>query len=142
MSTSDPTPVSKVTPGLANLPSGLDANAGLPAGIPSPAELSRLANEIFNELPQELQLPVAKAAATVLPPSSAFTGNPYAAVPPPTIPAVPGLLAGLTDAQSGTFVAVPDRNIAPDPRTPVPSATRRSIPGTLPGAVGSPAWRR
>jgi hypothetical protein len=140
MSTSDPTPASKVTPGSANLPSRLDSSAELPAGIPTPAELARLANEMFNELPQELQLPVAKAAATVLPPNSAFTGNPYAAVPSPTAPAVPGLLAGLTEAQPGAFVAVPDRNVAPDLSTPVQSATRPPVQGGGIDPYASPAF--
>lgn len=129
MSTSDPTSALKGTPLPAHLPSGLDASGGLPAGVPSPAELARLANEVFNELPQELQLPVAKAAAVVLPPNSAFTGNPYAAVPSPTAPAIPGLLAGLIDAQPKAFVATPDRNVAPDLRTPVPSVSRPTVPG-------------
>src|ERR1035437_397335 len=122
MSTSDPTPASKVTPGSANLPSRLDSSAELPAGIPTPAELARLANEMFNELPQELQLPVAKAAATVLPPNSAFTGNPYAAVPSPTAPAVPGLLAGVTAAQPRAFLGGAGRNGGPDPSTPTQGA--------------------
>ena len=87
MSTSEPASASVVTPETPNWSSGLDSSQGLPAGAPSPAELTRLANEIFNALPQELQLPAAKAAAAVLPPNSAFTGNPYAAVPAPTAPA-------------------------------------------------------
>jgi hypothetical protein len=37
----------------------------------------------------------------VLPPNSAFSGNPYAAVPSPTAPAVPGLVARLAIAQPG-----------------------------------------
>jgi len=129
MSTSSPTPVSGESPDSANWVSGLGPGAGLPAGIPSPAELARVANEIFNALPQELQLPAAKAAATVLPPNSAFTGNPYAAVPSPTAPAVPGLLAGLTEAQPALFVATPDRNVAPDLRSPAPSTPRLAVPG-------------
>ena len=74
-------PASNVISDPANWATGLDASAGLPAGIPAPAELARLANEMFNALPEELQLPAAKAAAAVLPPNSAFTGNPYAGVP-------------------------------------------------------------
>jgi cysteine desulfurase/selenocysteine lyase len=88
-----------------------------------------VANEIFNALPQELQLPAAKAAAAILPPNSAFTGNPYAAVPNPTAPAVPGLLAGLTEAQPAAFVATPERNTVPDLRSPAPSAPRPAVPG-------------
>jgi hypothetical protein len=67
MSTSDPTPGSNLISDPANLATGLDASAGLPAGIPTPAELAQLANEMFNALPSELQLPAAKAAAAVLP---------------------------------------------------------------------------
>jgi cysteine desulfurase/selenocysteine lyase len=129
MSTSDPTPGSNLISDPANLATGLDASASLPAGIPTPAELAQLANEMFNALPSELQLPAAKAAAAVLPPNSAFTGNPYAAVPSPTAPAVPGLLASMTEAQPGVLVAAPERNIAPELRSPVPSASRPAVPG-------------
>ena len=129
MSTSDPTPAAKLTPNPANWVTELDASAGLPAGIPAPAELARLANEMFNALPQELQLPAAKVAAAVLPPNSAFTGNPYAAVPSPTAPAIPGLAADVTEAQPGAFLATPDRNIAPNPRLNAPSAPRPAVPG-------------
>ena len=129
MSTSEPASASVVTPETPNWSSGLDSSQGLPAGAPSPAELTRLANEIFNALPQELQLPAAKAAAAVLPPNSAFTGNPYAAVPAPTAPAIPGLLGSFTEATPGAFTATPDRNAAPDARSNAPSAPRPAVPG-------------
>jgi cysteine desulfurase / selenocysteine lyase len=129
MSTSDPAPGLRLTPDPASWTTGLDASGGSPAGIPSPVELTRMANEIFNALPQELQLPAAKAAAAILPPNSAFTGNPYAAVPSPTVPAVPGLLAGLTEATPGAFTTAPDRNAAPEPRSNAPSASRPTVPG-------------
>jgi len=86
-------------------------------GVLSPSEVARIANELFSALPGELQLPAAAAARVALPPNSAFTGNPYAAVPSPTVPAAPGLLASLTDLQSGSYVSTPDRSIAPDLRT-------------------------
>jgi cysteine desulfurase/selenocysteine lyase len=85
-----------------------------------------MANEIFNALPEPLQAPAATAAAAVLPPNSAFSGNPYAAVPSPTAPAVPGLLASLADAQPGAFVATPDRSIVPDLHQP---AATPAVPG-------------
>ena len=128
MSTSDPT-ASVVTPETPHSSSGLDLSPGLPADAPSPAELTRLANEIFNALPGELQLPAAKAAATVLPPNSAFSGNPYAAVPAPTAPAIPGLLGSFTDAAPGAFTTTPDRNAAPDLRSNAPSTPRTAVPG-------------
>jgi cysteine desulfurase/selenocysteine lyase len=76
-----------------------------------------MANEIFNELPDEQQHLAATVAKTVLPPNSTFSGNPYAAVPAPTVPAIPGLLASVTEAQTGTYVATPERSIAPDARS-------------------------
>lgn len=113
----------------------LNAEEGIFPGVPSPAELSRIANELFNALPSELQLPAAAAARFVLPPNSAFTGNPYAAVPGPTVPAFPGLGAGLTDLQSGSYVSTPNRSIAPDARfatsTPV-QPTGRPGQGAVP----------
>jgi cysteine desulfurase/selenocysteine lyase len=83
--------------------------------------LARLANALFNALPDETQPPVATAAQTVLPPNSAQTGNPYAAVPGPSVPAFPGQVGILVDAQRDLqpvgFVDIPDRAIAPDVRS-------------------------
>jgi len=109
-------------------------------GILSPAELSRLANEMFQALPEELQQPGTVAARTVLPANSAFTGNPYAAVPGPTAPAVPGLGAGVADAQAGQFVPHPQRAIAPEVRQSVPGAPTPTGPsfGGAPWGPGAP----
>jgi cysteine desulfurase/selenocysteine lyase len=117
MSTSDRTPVSTAVPGTGSWGAALPGSESVPPGILSPTELSRIANELFTALPDELQQPAIAAARAVLPPNSAFTGNPFAAVPSPTAPAAPGILASLTEAQPGTFVATPDRSIVPDTRS-------------------------
>ena len=117
MSTSDRTLVSTAAPG----------SEGVIPGVLSPAELSRMANELFSALPDELQQPAVTAARVLLPPNSAFTGNPYAAAPSPTAPAVPGILAGLTEVQPGAFVATPDRSIVPDTRSSASAAP--AVPG-------------
>jgi len=78
---------------------GLRGSEGFAHGLPSPAELARLANALFNALPEDAQPPATTAAQAVLPSSSAQTGNPYAAVPAPTAPAVPGPVGLLVDAQ-------------------------------------------
>jgi hypothetical protein len=109
---------------------GLNPGDGAAAGGLSPSEVARIANELFNALPGELQLPAAAAARVALPPNSAFTGNPYAAVPSPTVPAVPGLLASLADLQSGSYGSTPDRSIAPDTRSAV------SVPASSAGRSG------
>ncbi|MEI9969498.1 MAG: family 2A encapsulin nanocompartment cargo protein cysteine desulfurase [Terracidiphilus sp.] len=129
MSTSNPTPTPEGRAESARWASGLGPGAALPAGVPSPAELTRLANEIFNALPQDAQLPAAKAAAAVLPPNSAFSGNPHSAVPGPTAPAVPGLLAGLADPTTQPFVTTPDRNTTPDLRSNAAAPPHPTIPG-------------
>ena len=133
MSTSEQLPLSTGIPETANWATPLHASEGLTPGLPTPAELGRIANELFNALPGSLQQPVASAAAVVLPPNSAFSGNPYAAVPSPTAPAVPGaasgVLASAADAQPGPFVATPDRSIAPDLRPAAPAAPVSTIPG-------------
>jgi len=122
MSTSEQTrlPGSPAT-GPGGLPGGFIQPAS-EVGLLSPAELSRMANEMFNALPDELQQPATVAARVVLPANSAFSGNPFAALPGPTAPAVPGLLASLADAQPGQFVAHPDRSVAPEVRQSVPAA--------------------
>jgi cysteine desulfurase/selenocysteine lyase len=99
----------------------------------SPSQIARLANALFNALPDDAQQHASAAARVVLPPNSAFSGNPYAAVPAPTVPAVPGLAAELTEAAPGAFVSVADRSIAPDVRTPVPPTPGSAFPiGALP----------
>ena len=121
-----------------SLVNGLNASDGAVPGGLTPAELARIANELFNALPSELQLPAAAAARVALPPNSAFTGNPYAAVPSPTVPAAPGLLASLTDLQSGSYVSTPDRTIAPDARSAVSApAPQSGRPGQ--GDASAPA---
>jgi cysteine desulfurase/selenocysteine lyase len=111
-----------------NWGAGVHAVEGAALGIPAPAELARMANELFNALPQPLQQPVVAGAAALLPPNSAFTGNPYAAVPSPNAPAFPGLLAGLSEAHAGPFVSAPERSAAPNLRTDAP-VTGVAVPG-------------
>jgi len=128
MSTSEQPPIADSNPATAV--NGLNPGDGAAAGGLSPSEVARIANELFNALPGELQLPAAAAARVALPPNSAFTGNPYAAVPSPTVPAVPGLLASLADLQSGSYGSTPDRSIAPDTRSAV------SVPASSAGRSG------
>src|ERR1035438_24104 len=97
MSTSDPLLASAAAPQEGNWTTALHGSQGLAPGIVSPAQLARMANEMFHALPDEFQPPATALAASALPPNSAFSGNPYSAVPSPTAPAVPGMLAGLTE---------------------------------------------
>jgi cysteine desulfurase/selenocysteine lyase len=92
-----------------------------------------MANEIFNELPDEQQHLAVTTARAVLPPNSAFSGNPFAAVPSPTAPAVPGVLAPLSEALMGNYLASPERSIAPDARS-----SASAFPA-VPGGGVSPA---
>jgi cysteine desulfurase/selenocysteine lyase len=132
MSTSEQFPVPAASPDAADWLVGLNGSDRIAPGIISPAQLARIANGIFNELPGEQQHLAATAARAVLPPNSAFTGNPYAAVPTPTAPTVPGVLAPLSDPLAGNYLATPDRSIAPDVKAPA-SATP-----TVPGGGVSP----
>jgi len=129
MSTSEPSPISTVLPDAGDWTTGLHGSEAIAPGILSPSQLARVANEMFNALPEALQQPAAAAAAAVLPPNSAVSGNPYAAVPSPTAPAVPGLVASLAEAQPGAFVATPDRSILPAVRQPALAATAPAVPG-------------
>ena len=131
--------------GATELDLGLGASPG--SGVLSPTELARMANVMFQSLPDEIQQPAITAARSILPPNSAFTGNPYAAVPSPTAPLLPGLLAEVNDAKPQTFVSSPDRSIAPDVRGPVPSvpppsATNASttIPAGIPTTQTAPTY--
>jgi len=102
-----------------------------------------MANDLFNALPDEIQHPAIAAARAVLPANSAFSGNPYAALPSPTAPAVPGILSGFAELQPGPFVATPDHSLPPDvrsgatvPTTPTGSQAGR---GAGPAFQGGPA---
>ncbi|MGA2652845.1 MAG: family 2A encapsulin nanocompartment cargo protein cysteine desulfurase [Terracidiphilus sp.] len=140
MSTSEPALTGAIpsrAPDVNAQAAGLHAGEGLSPGILSPAELARMANELFNALPNEIQQPAITAARVVLPANSAFSGNPYAAVPSPTPPAVPGLLAGLVELQPGPFVPTPDHGLPPDARS---NATVPAAPvGSQAGRAAAPA---
>ena len=135
MSTSDRTLTSTALPETGGWAAALPVSEGAPPGVLSPAELARIANELFAALPDEIQQPLVAAASVVLPPNSAFTGNPYAAVPSPTAPAAPGILASQAEAQPGTIVAAPERSIAPDTRSSASAAP--AVPGS---GVAAPAF--
>ncbi len=146
MSTSDPS-LPLTTPEAGNWDAGFGGSNVLTSGLPSPAELSRLANAIFNALPEESQSPVVTAANAVLPPNSAQSGNPYAALPGPTAPAVPGQVGILVDEERALrpfgFVDIPDRSIAPDLRsaTVVPALPAKpAFPGSAVNPSGVPAF--
>jgi hypothetical protein len=133
MSTSEAASSLPGTPDASGLAAGLHSSEAAPTGVISPSQIARLANEFFNALPDELQQPLAVAARLALPPNSAFTGNPYAAVPAPTAPAVPGLAATVIDSLPGAFVDRPDRAIAPDLRPSAPSAPPYALPVGISG---------
>jgi cysteine desulfurase/selenocysteine lyase len=128
MSTSEQLLVAAASPTTA----GLRGSDQIAPGVISPAQLARMANDIFNELPEEQQHLAATAARAVLPPNSAFTGNPFAAVPSPTAPAVPGLLANVFDSLPVTSIAAPERSFAPDAKSSLSQAP------TVPGGGVSP----
>ena len=148
MSTSDQTPASAGVAETGGWAAGLPGSAEAASGVLSPAELARMANELFRALPDEVQQSAATAARAALPSNSAFTGNPYAAIPSPTTPAIPGIASGLIDASPKPVIPHPERGVAPDLRpsvlpvqaqpAPVSSAPVQSVPGTSPSAIPVP----
>ncbi len=143
MSTSEQSLVAPAIPEANSAGPGLPASASIAPGIPSPAELARMANALFNALPDEAQQPAVSAARATLPANSAFSGNPYAAVPSPTPPAFPGIFAGFAELQPGPFVATPDHSLQPDAR-PSPSAPASPVSsqagiGAAPASAPAPA---
>jgi cysteine desulfurase / selenocysteine lyase len=131
MSTSEPSLGTPVVLETVSGGAGLPGRASAVPGVLSPVELTRIANDLFNALPDEIQQPATTAARSLLPANSAFSGNPYAAVPSPTAPAVPGILAGFAELQPGPFVAIPDHSVPPDVRstTSAPAAPAGSQVG-------------
>jgi cysteine desulfurase / selenocysteine lyase len=127
MSTSDRTPVSTAVPDTSLVSTVLPGSEGIGPGILLPAELARMANEFFHALPEALQPHVATVASAVMPPNSAVSGNPYASVPSPAAPAVPGLLASFAEVQPAPVQPAPDRGVAPDMRNTAP-ATSATVP--------------
>ena len=144
MSTSEQALVTPAAPEVASGDLGLLGSEARDSGILSPVELARMANEMFNALPDEIQQPAITAARVMLPANSAFSGNPYAALPNPTAPAVPGILAGFTELQPSGFIPVPDRSAPPDvqPSASAPGApvSSQAGPGTAPAVPADPAF--
>ncbi len=137
MSTSEQSLVTPPTPTANGTAPGLPGSAGIAPRVLSPAELARMANAMFNALPDEVQQPALTAARAVLPANSAFSGNPYAAIPGPTAPAVPGILASFAELQPGPFVATPDHSVPSDARS---SASAPAAPaGSQAGHGAAPA---
>ena len=152
MSTSESSLGAFVIPEVDSTGAGLPGSAGIAPGILSATELARMANAMFNALPDEAQQPAIAAARMVLPANSAFSGNPYAAVPSPTAPAVPGLLAGFAELQPAGFaelqpagfVATPDRSAPTDLRssavTPAAPIGSQAGRGAAPAVPPDPAF--
>ena len=137
MSTSEQSLGASVIPEASSSGVGLPGSASAVPGVLSPAELARMANAMFNALPDEVQQPAIPAARAVLPANSAFSGNPYAAAPSPTAPATPGILAGFAELQPGAFVATPDHSVPPDVRS---NASAPAAPvSSQAGRVAAPA---
>ena len=140
MSTSNP--VLLTTPETSGPGTGFPGSELLAPGLPSPAELARIANALFQGIPEEAQPTVVSAAQTALPSNSAQTGNPWAALPAPTAPAFPGQAGFPVDEERALrpagHVDIPDRNIAPDLRS---ESAAPELPVTLarPGAVATPS---
>jgi hypothetical protein len=134
MSTSEPALSTAAIPNANSAAQGLPASAGITPGVLSPAELARMANEMFNALPDEVQQPAIAAAGIVLPANSAFSGNPYAAVPGPTVPAVPGILAGFAELPANGLNPIPDRSVQPDVRS---SASAPAAPVSSRAGLGA-----
>jgi cysteine desulfurase/selenocysteine lyase len=127
MSTSETLPVSVITPVNADWAAGLRGSDAIAPGVLSPAQVAGIANELFNELPEEQQHLASTAARAMLPANSAFSGNPFAAVPSPTAPAAPGIFASLTEEQNGSYISTPERSLVPDARSSASSLP--AVPG-------------
>jgi cysteine desulfurase / selenocysteine lyase len=128
--------------GFAAIPSPLVAG-GAPSQFagsaqpPAPAnstgmgevESPGLSNEFFTALPEAFEPPLSAAPAAPVPPGSPVNVNPYAAAPPPTAPAFPGVFSNLATEQP-VLLPARDTGAAP-PNTPpsAPQATTPAAPG-------------
>src|SRR5580698_3852129 len=144
MSTSEQSLATHAVPEANSATAGLPGSVGIGTGVLSPAELTRMANAMFNGLPDEVQQPAVTAARVVLPANSAFSGNPYAAMPSPTVPAVPGIFAGFVELQPAGFIATPDKSVPPDLRSnasvPAAPASSQAGYGVAPALPADPAF--
>ena len=131
--------------GFGEFPSPLVADA-LPSQVTGPArppvpavpgglgtvESPGLSNEFFTALPEALEPPLSAAPAAPVPPGSPVNVNPYAAVPGPTAPALPGLLSSLATQQP---ILIPARDTGaapagnPSAASAAPQATAPAVPG-------------
>src|SRR5271170_6224550 len=128
MSTSNQTRIPATSPEFGKPTTVLHVTEGLPAGFPDPAEVARIAGELFAALPG--------APQTLAP--APFSGervghpidlNPHGVLPSPTAPAAPlGVFAAVAPPLGG----VPRfaENAAPTAAgNPIPPSTAPAVPG-------------
>jgi cysteine desulfurase / selenocysteine lyase len=128
MNTSDATRASAVDPDSGSWATVLHGAEGLPAGLPDPAELARMAGEFFSALPGVPQTLGSTPLAGARPGSPADL-NPYAVAPNPTVPAAPiGAFASVAPPLGGA-PRFAETGAQPSPNSLFPQATPPPIPG-------------
>jgi cysteine desulfurase / selenocysteine lyase len=137
MSTSDESRASSTVPETGNWAGALPGGGAVPPGVLDPVELARMANEFFTALPEALQPPVSVAPAAPVPVGSPVAVNPHAAVPNPTVPAVPGLLPSFAATQPIPVLPARDTGAAP---SSVPAAPAGGSGPSTADSAAAPAF--
>ena len=140
MSTNEESRSQSAIPETGNWTTVLPGSGAIPPGVLDPIELARMANEFFTSLPSALQPPTSLAPAAPVPPGSPVTANPYAAVPAPVAPAVPGLLPSFAAAQPIPLLPARDRGASTiDPKAPTEThPAPRSGPSVVDASAAQP----
>jgi cysteine desulfurase/selenocysteine lyase len=123
--------------------SALPGSAGIAPGVLSPAELARMANAMFNALPDEMQQPANTAARCGVAGELCIQRKPLrgCAQPHRACSSWNSRRVCRAAAWSG-FVATPDHSVPPDARSSasVPAAPVSSQAGAAPRAPPDPAF--
>jgi cysteine desulfurase/selenocysteine lyase len=123
-------------PVLGNWGTVLHGIEGLPAGLPDPAELARMAGEFFTALPGVPET-VGSSPHAGLRPGAPADMNPYAALPSPTLPAAPLGTFAAVDPPFGGAPRFGQSGAIPPGGGLAPQATPPAVPGL--GQAAEPA---
>jgi len=126
MSTSDPDPLVLMPGAMQGTAGGPNVGGFLPAGLPDPAVLARMANDFFSALPGATDVPL-----QAIPAASLASVNPFESLPA-TSPAAPPEISLPSDQH---FSGAP-ASASPASVSPV-SAPVQATPPPIPGALGA-----
>src|SRR5271168_833193 len=128
MSTSNQTRIPATSPDFSKPTTVLHATEGVPAGFPDPAEVARIAGELFAALPGTPHTP-GSAPFSGERPGHPVDLNPHGVLPGPTAPAAPlGVFAAVAPPLGGV-PRFAENAVPTAAGNPIPPSTAPAVPG-------------